>query len=169
MLCASTTGCSTTSLLQSLGCLQAFIDSLAARNISWVPIVDPAIMVDIGVGYRPYDLGFDMDVFIKDRVGVPYYGKVGLLCPAADRSAPGLSLFHTEEVAGRQDLRPLKGGSGGEQMCLQYGCERALARNHQGVMLGPADWSEDCPGQVQELASSAWSVSEHTRNVGEGQ
>ena len=46
--------------------------------MSWVPIVDPAIMVYIGVGYRPYDLGFEMDVFLKDRTGVPYYGKVCL-------------------------------------------------------------------------------------------
>ena len=60
-----------------LGVLQAFIDGLKAKDMSWVPIVDPAIMVDIGVGYRPYDLGLQMDIFIKDRVGVPYYGKVG--------------------------------------------------------------------------------------------
>lgn len=68
--------------------LQAFIDGLKAKNMSWVPIVDPAIMVDIGVGYRPYDVGLEMDIFIKDRVGVPYYGKVG--CPVV--GAPPVSL-----------------------------------------------------------------------------
>ena len=120
-----------------------------------MPIVDPAIMVDIGVGYRPYDLGFDMDVFIKDRVGVPYYGKVGLLCPAADRSAPGLSLFHIVEVAGRQDLRPLQGGSGGEQMCLQHVCERALAQNLLGVKLGPHRLCND-GASVLPCCISSW-------------
>ena len=44
-----------------LTCVQEWVGDLAANNQSWVPIVDPGIMVDLD-GYEPYQLGMEVSI-----------------------------------------------------------------------------------------------------------
>mmetsp|Transcript_34373 Transcript_34373/g.75764 ORF Transcript_34373/g.75764 Transcript_34373/m.75764 type:complete len:898 (+) Transcript_34373:22-2715(+) len=52
----------------------AFVDSLHAQGMSFVPIIDPGIMVVDG--YEAYDQGLKLDLYVKDLQGGNYLGQV---------------------------------------------------------------------------------------------
>lgn len=58
------------------GDMPSMVDVLHQEGLHYVMIVDPGISNQSPGKYYPYDLGIDMDIFIKDDQGKPLVGKV---------------------------------------------------------------------------------------------
>ncbi len=57
--------------------LPQFVEELHAEGLHYIPIIDPGISSTEKAGsYKPYDLGIEMDIFIKNSSGHPFNGRV---------------------------------------------------------------------------------------------
>ena len=57
--------------------LPQFVDDLHKVGMKYIPMFDPGISAKEEPGkYPPYDLGIEMDIFIKNSSGKPFIGKV---------------------------------------------------------------------------------------------
>ena len=57
--------------------LPDFVRDIHAGGLYYVVIVDSGISAGEGRGnYEPYDVGIEMDIFVKNSTGEPFEGKV---------------------------------------------------------------------------------------------
>ncbi|XP_072385284.1 lysosomal alpha-glucosidase-like isoform X1 [Diabrotica undecimpunctata] len=57
--------------------LPSFVRELHSRGMHYIPLIDPGVSASEQPGtYPPYDVGIEMDIFIKNSSGEPFVGKV---------------------------------------------------------------------------------------------
>lgn len=57
--------------------LPAFVKDLHSRGMHYIPLVDPGVSASEQPGtYPPYDVGIQMDIFVKNLTDQPFIGKV---------------------------------------------------------------------------------------------
>ncbi|KAJ8950170.1 hypothetical protein NQ314_008023 [Rhamnusium bicolor] len=57
--------------------LPEFIDDLHNRGMHYIPLIDPGVSAGEKPGaYAPYDIGINMNIFVKNSTGQPFLGKV---------------------------------------------------------------------------------------------
>uniref|UniRef100_A0A6P7H0K9 Lysosomal alpha-glucosidase-like n=1 Tax=Diabrotica virgifera virgifera TaxID=50390 RepID=A0A6P7H0K9_DIAVI len=57
--------------------LPSFVRELHSRGMHYIPLIDPGVSASEKPGtYPPYDVGIEMDIFIKNSSGQPFVGKV---------------------------------------------------------------------------------------------
>lgn len=88
--------------------VKQFVDNLHAAGQSFVPIIDPGIMVESG--YKGYEDGVAADLFIKDIAGGYYLGQVW---PGPtyfpDFFHPAAQNYWTEQLRSFHDMVPVDG------------------------------------------------------------
>lgn len=79
--------------------LPEFVDSLHARGMKWVPILDPAVSNSENSNYPPFDDGVALDIFVKNSTGDLYVGKVWNLVASVwpDFTHPKVNLYWAKE------------------------------------------------------------------------
>ena len=56
--------------------LPAFVKDLHEQGLHYIPIIDPGISSTEKSYYKPYNLGLEMDIFIKNDSNLPFNGRV---------------------------------------------------------------------------------------------
>ncbi|XP_057662919.1 lysosomal alpha-glucosidase-like [Diorhabda carinulata] len=57
--------------------LPSFVNELHLKGMHYIPLIDPGISASETPGsYPPYDVGMEMDIFVKNSTGLPFIGKV---------------------------------------------------------------------------------------------
>lgn len=57
--------------------LPDFVKELHSKGMHYIPIIDPGVSGSEKPGtYPPYDIGLEMDIFIKNSTGQTFIGKV---------------------------------------------------------------------------------------------
>ena len=56
--------------------LPKFVDELHEKGLHYIPIIDPGISSTEKDYYKPYNLGLELDIFIKNSSGQPFTGRV---------------------------------------------------------------------------------------------
>lgn len=91
--------------------LPDYIRELKAEGIRFVTILDPCISTGEPPGYRPYELGNQMDVWVKKSDGTPVVGRVWPDSPIyfADYSKPetkvGMRLIQESKMLRKEQMK----------------------------------------------------------------
>ncbi|KAF5269885.1 hypothetical protein FQR65_LT05683 [Abscondita terminalis] len=57
--------------------LPEFVQDLHNKGMHYIPLIDPGVSASETPGsYAPYDIGIEMDIFVKNSTGKPFIGKV---------------------------------------------------------------------------------------------